>query len=109
MNDQSQYETKIKKEDLKPNMEFKVLTHVSKFINDSVEKDFLLNCNNTLTQKNKSLPKLKNNFKFTTKNSFNSSEKKFHDTKGNSSNNIANKKNKQNYSFIKFLNLRRKL
>ena len=83
LNDQSQFDTKIKKEDLKRTIEFKVLTHVSKFTNDLVEKDFLINNvnKNSQSQKIKFLPKLKNSQKYNTKSSFNTSER-FYDTRG---------------------------
>lgn len=59
MKDQSHFDYKVKKSDLKHSIEFKVLTHVSKFTNDLVEKDFL--SKNTLFNSSKGkLPALAN-------------------------------------------------
>lgn len=84
MNDQSAYDKKIKKEDLKRSIEFKILTHVSKFTNELVEKDFLMTSftnNNPNSQNSKYLPQLRNSRKYMNNSSLNSNEKKY-DTKG---------------------------
>jgi len=81
LNDQSAFDTKVRKEDLKRSVEYKILTHVSKFTNDLVDKDFLINANNKSSelQKFRLLPKLKNSNQFKMKLSFNSNE----NTRGN--------------------------
>jgi len=74
----------VKKEDLKRSIEFKILTHVSKFTNDLVEKDFLMTSftNNVPSSKNsKYLPQLRNSRKYMNNSSLNSNEKKY-DTRG---------------------------
>ena len=85
MNDQSDYEFKVNRGDLKRSMEFKVLTHVSKFTNDLVDKDFLMKTltHTTINSKSRKLPKL--NLGQTpqlSKNQF-GGEKKMYDTRGN--------------------------
>lgn len=83
LSDQSAYDTKIRKEDLKRSIEFKVLTHVSKFTNDLVEKDFLATSHNrsiASRQSSNNLPQLRSSKKYT-KSTLNSAEK-FYDTKG---------------------------
>lgn len=83
LNDQSAFDSKIRKEDLKRSIEFKILTHVSKFTNELVDKDYMINTNNKSSelQKVRLLPKLKNSNKYKMKLSFNSSDK-FYDTRG---------------------------
>jgi hypothetical protein len=78
INNQSAYEMKIRKEDLKRSIEYKVLTHVSKFTNDLVEKDFLMNLHNksiNAHHSNNNLPQLKSSKKYITKSTLNSAEK----------------------------------
>ena len=84
MNDQSDYEFKIKRGDLKRSMEFKVLTHVSQFTNDLVDKDFLIKnlTHSTVNSKSKKLPKL-NTQQTMSLNKINfGGEKKMYDTRG---------------------------
>lgn len=58
LNDQSNYDYKVKKCDMKRSIEFKVLTHISKFTNDSVDKDFLMNSQSFINSGKGKLPKI---------------------------------------------------
>ena len=96
MNDQSHYEFKVKQRDLKRSIEFKVLTHVSQFTNDLVDKDFLIKnlTHTTVNSKSKLLPKLTSQqTKSLNKINF-GGEKKMYDTRGknNKTNKIKHKK-----------------
>ena len=82
INDQSSFDFKVTKGDLKRSLEFKVLTHVSKFTNDLVGQDFLIGNHTTLNSKRGKLPKLTsiqssqiNKIQF-------GGEKKMYDTRG---------------------------
>ena len=83
LSDQSAFDTKIRKEDLKRSIQFKVLTHVSKFTNELVEKDFLANSHNKSinSQISNNLPQLRSSKKYNNNSTFNSAEK-FYDTRG---------------------------
>jgi len=84
ISDQSAFESKIRKEDLKRSIELKILKHVSRFTNDLVDKDYVVNAKVRSSEalKMRLLPKLKNSNNKYSKFPLISSAEKLYDTRG---------------------------